>query len=145
MFGDLLQKAREMRSKAGAQFTKIDDLERLCVAAAGAMAADGVMEHKEFDMALKVISDRFPVFSAQQVETALSKATRRFESGGKFSNQRAVLRELKGVENHEEAEAIFYAVVDICDASGGIGEAEKPYIRDMAEALRVQVPKGILD
>jgi hypothetical protein len=43
------------------------------------------------------------------------------------------------VENKEEGEAIFAVVLDVCDAAGGIGDDEMPYVKELAKKLRVDV------
>lgn len=137
MLGSILQRARDIASKGAAQLTKVDDLERICLAAGGAMFADGKCEDAEFDAAMKVIEGRFNgVFSRTQIEAALQKAVRTFE-GGKFSGRRAVFAAMANVENKDEGEAIFAVVLDVADSSGGIGEDEMPYITELAKKLRV--------
>lgn len=139
MFGKLLNKARELGGAAHAQLTKVDDLRRFALAAAGAMAADGKMESKEFDIAARVGEARFPVFRRPQIEAALTDAVKVYE-GGRFSAKRQTMAQLAQVETPEEAEAIAAAVLDICD-QGGIGEDEMPYIEEVFAALRVDLKK----
>jgi tellurite resistance protein len=137
LLGNLLQKARAAAGKATAQLNKVDDLERICLAAGGAMFADGKCEDKEYEAACSVIEGRFNgTFSRAQIEAALNKAVKVFE-GGKFSGRRAVFSAMTQVESSEEGEAIFAAVLDVADSSGGIGEEEMPYIKELASKLRV--------
>lgn len=137
IFGNLIGRAKQAHGRAQAQLTKLDDLERICLAAGGAMFADGKCEESEYTAAANVIEGRFKgTFTRQQVEQSLDKAVRVFE-GGKFSGRRAVFAALQQVENSDEGEAIFAAVLDVCDSAGGIGDGEMAYIKEMAGKLRV--------
>lgn len=139
MLSGLLSKMRGAAGKAQAQLTKVDDLERIALAAGGAMFADGKCEDSEYEAACNVIEGRFAgTFTRAQIEAALNKAVKIFE-GGKFSGRRAVMAAMANIESSEEGEAIFAAVLDVADASGGIGESEMPYIRELATKLRVNL------
>ena len=133
----LIGKAKQSGGKAHAALTKQDDLERICLAAGGAMFADGSCEDSEYSAAGNVIEGRFKgVFTRTQIDQALDKAVKLFE-GGKFSGRRAVFAALQQVESTDEGEAIFAAVLDVCDSAGGIGESEMGYIKEIASKLRV--------
>lgn len=137
IFGSIMEKARSAQSRAQAQLTKADDLERVALACAGAMAADGNMDDAEYGAAATTMEGIFKgAFTKQQVEKALDKAVKVFE-GGKFSGRRAVFAAMEQVESGDEGEAIFAAVLDVCDKSGGIGDDEMGYIKTLAQKLRV--------
>lgn len=137
LLSGIMGKARETARRASAQLNKVDDLERIALAAAGAIFADGKAEDSEFDAAANTIKGYFGgVFSDAQVNAALRKATTVFE-GGRFSGRRAVFEAMKAVETPAEGEAIFAVVLDVCDVAGGIGDTEMAYIKELATKLRV--------
>lgn len=139
LFGNLMEKARSAGERASAQLTKADDLERIALAVAGAMAADGKFEDAEYNTAANVLEARFKgAFSRTQIEKALDKGVKAFE-GSKFSGRRTVFAAMEAVENSDEGEAIFAAVLDVCDASGGIGDEEMTYIKTLGQKLRVSL------
>ena len=140
MFGKLKEKlsggAQRMTGRA-------DLLEAVCAACALVAAADGNIEDSEVAQIAKSLSSH-PVlsaaFSPREIEAVIDKMLSRAQAGR--AGRAGLLKEIeeaKSKSDSNDLEMIVLIALDVADADGDLGDAEKKVVETIGRTLGVNV------
>lgn len=126
-----------------------DVLEAYCAAAALMATADGSVDDKEKETAVKIISGAKSLkglFSSDVVERTFSDYCKKAQTGSGKQELIGEFEDLKRMTNASAiCDAVYLVAKDICEADGDIGEQEQKRLNVVAKLLGVDPSRFALD
>lgn len=120
-----------------------DFLEAVCAGCALVAAADGDVSDDEIDSTLKAVAANAVLsngFSSPQI-TRTAEAMLKRAAGGRVGRS-GLYAELDDIAaNHDMAEAVVLATLDVAESDGNIDADEKVVLEKIAERLKVNLKK----
>lgn len=124
---------------------RTDLLEAMCAGAALAAAADGNIDDKEIDDAVKICQNNEVIgkaFTLVAIENCVQKQIARANGG--FSGRNALWKEIGDVaKDPDDALAVYLIVLDVVHSDGKVEASEQAVLDKMATVMHID-PKKVL-
>lgn len=120
-----------------------DFLEAVCAASALIAAADGEVEDKEIEMAIKTVSANPNLsggFPAREIELTMEGMLRRAQAGR--TGRMGLYKEIDDIASDAEmAEVVYLTALDVSESDGEMEPEEKEVLKKIADRLHIDQKK----